>query len=95
MGKAVVDHRSPGRFALTQAIALRASVLDCARPLALWSGPSNVRPCRMMRYVFYRNALNRIHAVGPASRLSLTLNFRLGMRVLHTTSHPLKSESIF
>jgi hypothetical protein len=40
-----------------QAITFRASVLDCASPLALWSGQSNVRPCRMMRYVFCRNAL--------------------------------------
>jgi hypothetical protein len=56
-GKAVEGHRSPRRFALTQAITFRASVLDCASPLALWSGQSNVRPCRMMRYVFCRNAL--------------------------------------
>jgi hypothetical protein len=45
LGKAVEGHRSPRRFTFTQAIALRASVLDCASPLALWSGPSNVRPC--------------------------------------------------
>jgi hypothetical protein len=43
--KAVEGHRSPRRFAFTQAIAIRVSVLDCASPLALWSGPSNERPC--------------------------------------------------
>jgi hypothetical protein len=42
-----------------------------------------------------QSILNRIHAVGQASRLSLTLNFRLGMRILHTSPHPLKRESIF
>jgi hypothetical protein len=61
-GKAVEGHRSPRRFALTQAIVLRASVLDCASPLALWSGPSNTRPCRMMRYFFCRNALKQFQS---------------------------------
>jgi 4-phytase/acid phosphatase len=39
--------------------------------------------------------LNRIHAVGQASRRSLTLNFRFGMRVWHASPHPFQSESIF
>ena len=41
-------------------MALRASVLDCASPLALWSKQSNGYPCRVMRYVFWRNALGLI-----------------------------------
>jgi len=44
-------------------MAIRASVLDCASPLALWSGQSNDTPVRMKRYVFYRNALKLIEKI--------------------------------
>jgi hypothetical protein len=43
--KAAEGRRSPRRFAPTKAIVIRASVLDCANPLALWSGYRSVRPC--------------------------------------------------
>jgi len=57
--KAVEGHRSPRRFAFTIAMAIRASVLDCASPLALWSGPSNVRLRPHEALCFFRNALKQ------------------------------------
>jgi hypothetical protein len=42
--KVVEDRRRSRRFAFTNAINNRASVLDSASPLALWSGPSKGRP---------------------------------------------------
>jgi prepilin-type N-terminal cleavage/methylation domain-containing protein len=60
-GKAVAGHRSPRRFALTQAKAIRASVLDWP---ALWRfgpGQATCARVRMKRHVFCRNALNQSH----------------------------------
>ena len=60
-------------------------------PNKIWNrfGHQNVQKAHKDRAFRQRNV------VGQASRLSLTLNFRFGMRVLRTSPRPLKSESIF